>query len=155
MPTQRYRGVMKWLALTAFLALAACDALPKDSAGTLDRVQAGHVFRVGLIAGSGGICPDRSRAFLAEVSRRAGAAPRVATGAADGLINALREGELDLVLGEVAHDSPWATEVSILEPLAADCPGAIDYSAIGRNGENRWIMLLEESGRAVGREGGA
>ena len=144
---------MKGLCLFAALALAACDALPKDQSGTLDRVQAEHVFRVGMIAGSGAHCPDKSRAFLAEVSRAAGASPRTETGPAEPLLSALRRGDLDLVLGEVASDSPWATEVSIMEPLATGCPGEVDYSAIGRNGENRWIMLLEDAGRTVSKGG--
>jgi hypothetical protein len=135
------------------LALGGCDAIPKDTSGTLERVRADHVLRVGIIAGSGtGTCPDQSGPFLSAVGRATGAEPRMTTGPAEPLLNALRRGELDIVLGEVAHDSPWATDVSIIAPLAR-CPDGVDYAAIARNGENRWVMLLEDAGRAVRGEG--
>ena len=145
---------MKYLA--PLLLLAACDGLPKDFAGTLPRVQQERVFRVGLIAEGGrSRCPDIAPAFLARVTAATGASPRVTQGAAEPLLDALKQGELDLVLGELDPSSPWQTEVAILEPIVSACPGDVEYSAVARNGENRWIMLLEDAGRAMRRHGGA
>ena len=144
---------MKWLLPLALLT--ACDALPKDFGGTLVRVEREHSFRVGLIAEGGrSRCPDVAPAFLARVAAATGASPQVTEGAAEPLLGALRNGELDLVLGELDPSSPWKTEVAILEPLVSGCPGEVEFSAIARNGENRWVVLLENAGRAFRRSGG-
>ena len=65
------------------------------------------------------------------------------------LVPRLEAGELDLVIGEIAEDSPWRTEVSVIEPLSEHSLGerTIGLSPIARNGENRWVMLLEREVR--------
>lgn len=147
---------MKWWLPLAVLSLGGCSYFPQDFDGTLGRVQDERGFRVGLVAGSkGGPCPNFAAPYLARVAEAAQAAPHAVEGAAEPLLGALRRGELDLVLGQLDRKSPWGTEVSILEPLAADCPGGVEYSAIARNGENRWIMLLEDAGRSLRRSGQA
>ena len=136
--------------------LASCGAYPRDIDGTRERVEAGHVMRVGIFQGSlAG--PDRAlaAAFLARLSRATGAEPRLVTDAAEPLLARLEAGELDLVIGEIAEDSPWLTDVAVIEPLSEHSLGerTVGLSPIARNGENRWVMLLEREVRDM-RAGG-
>ncbi|HEU0097591.1 MAG TPA: hypothetical protein VFQ67_02340 [Allosphingosinicella sp.] len=146
---------MKWrLALCAALTLAACDRLPTDPDGTLDRVRAERRFRVGLIATGGapaGGGPED--AFLARIARATGARPAVRHGASEPLLLDLEDGGLDLVIGPLSSESPWVERVALLEPLeAVPGPHEVQVIPIARNGENRWIMLLEREARALGAE---
>ena len=65
------------------------------------------------------------------------------------LLSRLEEGELDLVVAEVATDSPWRRDVAVLEPLSRRRAGGrvLALSPVARNGENRWIGLLEVEAR--------
>ena len=139
------RGI---LLVAGFLLLAACGPYPRDIEGTRDRVASSRVIRVGIppLAAA-----DRSlaAAYLDRLARATGARPRLETGAAEPLLARLEAGELDLVLGEIARDSPWVDEVAVIEPLAERSLGErrIGFGPIARNGENRWIMLLEREVR--------
>ena len=145
---------MKWCLRFAALGLGGCDSLPRDFDGTSQRVHDSRAFRVGLIAGSNdGHCPDMAARYLGRVSAATGARPITVRGPAEALLGALRRGEIDLVVGELDRTSPWAREVTIIEPLASNCQAEVEYSAVARNGENRWIMLLEDAGRAVRQPG--
>jgi len=143
---------MKWrLALCAALMLAACNRLPTDPDGTLDRVRAERGFRVGLIA-TGGTPADRrlENAFLARIARATGARPVVKQGASEPLLLDLEDGGLDLVVGPLSSESPWLERVALLPSLGAVAgPHEVEITPIARNGENRWIMLLEREARAV------
>jgi hypothetical protein len=143
---------MKWRsAFFMALALAACDRLPQDPDGTLDRVRAERRFRVGMIAtGDTPIGADRTRAFLARVAAAAGATPDLKEGAAEPLLIELEDGKLDLVVGPLSPESPWLSRVALLRPIGeAVAPQHLLLTPIARNGENRWIMLLEREARAV------
>jgi hypothetical protein len=146
---------MKWRhAFCAALALAGCDRLPRDPDGTLDRVRAQRNFRVGLIAtgGTAGVT-EAEPLFLARVAEAAGATPIVKEGASEPLLLELEEGKLDLVIGLLSPESPWAGRVTILRPLDEFvAPQHLLLTAAARKGENRWIMLLEREARAVAAE---
>lgn len=147
---------MKWrLAFCAALALAGCDRLPRDPDGTLDRVRAERSFRVGLIAtGDRPIGDGRTNAFLARVARATGARPVVKTGASEPLLIELEDGQLDLVVGVLSPESPWLGKVALLRPIGETvAPQHLLLTPIARNGENRWIMLLEREARAVAEAG--
>jgi len=146
---------MKSLALLLFLSasIAGCGSVPRDPDGTLERVRSTHGFRVGLIADAGGPAGDSEvAAFIAGVSRATGARPIVRRGASEPLLLDLEAGRLDLVLGPISPKSPWADEVAILRPIAEPvAPQHLVVTPIARNGENRWIMLLErEADRVAG-----
>jgi DNA-binding transcriptional LysR family regulator len=144
---------MKWrFAFCAALMLAACDRLPMDPDGTLDRIRSERHFRVGLIADGGkAVAPDRQRLFLARVARSAGALPLFREGASEPLLIDLEEGKLDLVIGPLSPESPWISRVALLPPVGETAaPQRLALTPIARNGENRWIMLLETEARALG-----
>jgi hypothetical protein len=132
-------------------ALSACGSLPRDPDGTLDRVRAQHLVRVGLIADGGDPVGDReSAAFLQRVGAATGARVALRKGASEPLLLDLNAGRLDLVIGTLSPDSPWASEVAILKPIAEPvAPQHLVVTPIARNGENKWIMLLERERDAV------
>jgi hypothetical protein len=142
------RALFACLCLAALLP--ACGAVPRDIDGTSERVRAAGIIRVGLIAGPA-TARDRALtgAYLGRLRRATGAAPRITSGAAEPLLAGLEAGGLDLVLGEIATDSPWASDVAVIEPLAERGieRRRIGLSPIARNGENQWIMLLEREAR--------
>jgi hypothetical protein len=130
--------------------LAGCGSYPRDIEGTRERVESSRVIRVGIFQGAlDG--PDRQRAaaYLNRLRRATGATAHISTGPAEPLLARLEAGQLDLVIGEVATDSPWVSAVTVIEPLAEQRIGnrTIGFSPIARNGENGWIMLLEREVR--------
>ena len=139
------------LALCAALALAGCDRLPQDPDGTLDRVKAERRFRVGLIAaGDSPVGAAETGAFLARVAAATGASAVVKEGASEPLLLELEDGQLDLVVGPLSPESPWLGKVALLRPIGETLePQHLLLTPIARNGENRWIMLLEREARSV------
>jgi hypothetical protein len=150
---------MRYLLLFALALLAACDALPRDPNRTLDHITASRQLRVGW-AGPGpgpgaGAMDSRAAALVAALAEQTAANPRITQGAAEPLIAALARGDLDLVVGLFAKDSPLATEVAFGPPLgrAGSRDAPIEIKAAARNGENRWIMQVESASRRVARTG--
>ena len=142
-----------WLAFGAALALAGCDRLPRDPDGTLDRVRSERSFRVGLIATGGGrVAAEAESAFIKGVARAAGARPLLEEGASEPLLLDLEDGRLDLVVGPLSSESPWLERVALLPPIGEGAgPHHVLVTPIARNGENRWIMLLEREARRAAR----
>ncbi|MET0365017.1 MAG: hypothetical protein ABW169_10220 [Sphingobium sp.] len=89
--------------------------------------------------------------LLDKISRDTQAAIAVRSGAAEPLLADVRDGKLDLVIGPFEKDSSWATDVAFGPPLARGA-GDIEFKAAARNGENRWIMLVERAARSVSQE---
>lgn len=141
--------------LLAATLLAACENYPRDIGGTLARVTTSHSIRVGIIEGS---LDERRRAlalsYLGRLRAATGAEADVSRGAAEPLLARLEAADLDLVIGEMTDDTPWLTAVAVIEPLAEREQGErlITLNPVARNGENRWIMLLEREVRNA-REG--
>ena len=135
------------------IGLAACNALPRDPEGTLNRVTETKVVRVGMTQMS---ARDRASAerLIAIVAKRTQARAKVTPVTTETGFAALYEGRLDLVIGPFEKDSPWATDVSVGPPLvrsgSKDHP--IELKAAMRNGENRCIMLVEDASRQVSPE---
>ena len=150
---------MFFRALPGFLALivtSGCADFPRDPENTLERVRAESSFRVGIVA-PGADAPelDQQALLLGRVAEATGAEPRIVTGPSDRLVARLEEGEIDLVIGEFANDSPWRSRVTMLPPLEArDERDRTQLTVAARNGENAWIGLLYREGQAI-REGGS
>lgn len=141
---------MKLFFLLLALLPAACADYPRDAAGTLDRIRAEQILRVGVVAGEFGPAErQRMHAFIAAVGRATGARPEMTTGPAEPLLLKLEQGSIDLAIGAFSEESPWASEVAMIEPLAvreAD-GGRVTLNPVARNGENGWILLLEREAR--------
>ena len=138
--------------LLAMLALAGgCDWRPRDPSGTEDRVRATGVIRVGMA----GADDPAVAAFLPQLAQDAEAVPRVERGAAEPLLQRLDRGELDMVVGTFANDSPWLPLVGAVPPLDGGGDGGdrIAPRALVRAGENGWQMLAEARARKLAAKG--
>lgn len=144
-----YALVMRYLAIPALALLAGCNSLPRDPDGTLDRIRQQHRLTVGWVDGASP--PPVVSRFLEEVARDTHAAITLRSGAAEPLLAQVRDGRLDLLIGPFEKDSPWASDVAFGPPLARGA-GEIEIKAAARNGENRWIMLVERAARTVSQE---
>lgn len=147
---------MKWLPLLLLGSVTtACADMPRDQSGTLDRIRAEGVVRVGFVAGAAERHAPQFQALADRAARAAGGRIERVEGGAEPLLLMLEEGELDLVAGEFDSASPWVRRVHLLPPLATERRGRSDVEATvaARNGENGWIMLLEREAKAMG--GGA
>lgn len=147
---RRYASEMKmFIFLCAAFLLHGCG-IPRDPDESLERIVADKEFRVGLIAsGKPQIGQDRIHSLLGRIAKRTGATPRFETGASEPLLLRLEEGALDLVIGELAPDSPWAKRISLMPPLAEQTGDHGQILVAARNGENAWITLVDQESRAV------
>lgn len=121
------------------LLLAACD-LPRDTEGTSERV-AGDVVRIGFV--EDGNSYNQDPAFLlAAVLRGRG---RYEHAAAEPLLEKLERGELDLVVGLFAEDSPWSKRVHFSEH------NFHGFRIATRLGEHRWAMTVDRAAKGAVR----
>jgi hypothetical protein len=136
----------------AVLLLSACEALPCDPENTAKTVAQAKQFEVGIVAGTGQ--QTHIQQLLDEISRGTHARPRVSSGSAEELLQRVSEGNLDLVVGAFTKDSPWTTQVAFGPPLRSSGPkdNRVELKAAMRNGENRWIMLVERASRTISPE---
>jgi len=130
------------------LALAACGPYPNDISGTLEGIEQSGTLRVGLTE----LRPEderTARAFIARLEQATGAHAQLDRGPAESQLARLDQGDLDLVLGDFATDSPWTPDVAIVEPLSKRLVGSREFglSPVVRNGENRWVAIVEREVR--------
>ncbi len=137
---------MKRLAFLC-LVLAGCDALPRDPDGTLDRITASRRLVVGFAAPP----TPKAEKLVEEIARKTGAAVTQRRGSLEPLIADLDAGRVDLVLTELSQRSPWKTLVAPGPALATRAAGdeQIELRALMKNGENRWIVLVERASRTI------
>jgi hypothetical protein len=138
------RGVI----VLSLLLLSACTDYPRDIDGTLDRVRESRELRIGETPI---LAKDRrlARNFVTRLARATGALPRISTAPEERQLARLEQGELDLVIGEFAEDSPWAEHAALIEPLTVRRVGErkLGLAPVARNGENAWIAVVEREVR--------
>ena len=131
-------------------AVAACGALPRDAESTSDTIARRHIVRVGA---SPLQAPDSQFVGLLDgLQRTTGARSTIVVGDVEPLLTQLEEGKLDLVVGWFDEETPWADRVSLAPALRSITRHghALQLRAALRNGENSWIMTVEEASRRVG-----
>lgn len=136
---------------TLFLALAVASCgLPRDVERTSERVAAQHVVRVGL----DGASDSAAMRFLNELQRVTRARAQVERGSLEHLVERLNTGQIDLVVAPMRGDALLAEEIAFSPALAGK--GAEDrpvaWRAAVRNGENCWLMTVEQAARRAGGE---
>ena len=154
---RRSRPEADLVALVAFALVAACN-LPRDAAGTLDRVRRG-TMRVGFavdtpwVTDSGGEAGGVEGRIVNGLARALGARIEWTHGHESELLNALHDRELDLVVGGLTADSPWRAKVAFTRPYHVDSgvvlrsPGAKarqeKHVLALPPGENGWLVHVE------------
>ena len=132
--------------------LASCGDFPKDPDSTLERIRNERAYRVGLVASPGKTDPDmKSQQLLAAIGHELQAPPKFFRGVTEGLLIALEEGHVDLVIGQFEKKSPWSTRVTFGPALSSRFRGKSELllRPVMKNGENGWIALVERHARDV------
>lgn len=152
MPSFISRFLHLSVGLCLAVLLASCGGFPADPNGTLDRVEGGEL-RVGVshsppfavLDGSrepAGSEVDLVRDFAASLD----AEVRWTAAGEESLLDALGEGELDLVIGGISDNSPWTDKGALTRPYR-EVPGpggtARKLVFVAPLGENAYLMRLE------------
>lgn len=142
------------IALLTLLVSGCAIQMPADPLGTLERAENG-VLRVGVTenppwvevsGGALGSPPSGTEpALISEFAAELGSGVEWKFGSEAVLIEALERGEVDVVIGGLLDDTPWADRGAITRPytetMAGD--GAKKHVMIVRMGENRFLVALE------------
>jgi DNA-binding transcriptional LysR family regulator len=137
------------LAALGALLLTACDRFPRDPEHSLDDIRARGILRVGVPQDM----PPEAGALLQRLESATGARTRRTAGPVEPLLQAVEDGDIDLVIAPFRKDTPSATANALSPPICTEGSGkkAIEWRAAMRNGENRWISLVEINARQVAR----
>ena len=143
------KGTLFVAAISA-LFLTACDAFPRDAEGTLATIRNEKIIRVGITRP----LPAEGEELLDRIAGKARAKPMLGEDSLEPLLQKLDDGKLDLVIAPFTKATPWATEAALSPPILTENgeEKPIEWRAAMRNGENRWIMLVETEARHIGKE---
>lgn len=119
------RALRAIVATSAVLALAGCGL--QIPAGSLERITGGQV-RVGIAAGTvpgapeagGGPASGMLVAALEDFAQSRDARLVWSAGGEEHLVDQLEAGELDLAVGDMTDQTPWADRVSVTRGYAVD-----------------------------------
>ncbi len=144
-----------WAAILAILllALTACAHYPADPNGTLNNVTDG-TMRVGVTEnqkwvqiGEGaepqGVEPDLLRDFASQLN----ADIEWHQGSEHELVDDLKHGELDVVIGGISAKTPWTTHAGLSRPYVKTKDGrgkTVKHVMLAPLGENAFILSLDK-----------
>ncbi len=140
MAAEMVRGA---IIMTMLALLAGCD-MPRDPGETTDSIQQRGAIRLGLAAPLSPDSEQQVRAAAKDLQVRLDIVP----GEGEALLRKLEEGELDIVHGTFASNSPWSANVHLGKVAGRRAQPASDEAAprfAYRNGENGWIMAMEKA----------
>lgn len=129
------------------LLLAACDRFPGDPGQSLENIRSRGTIRLGAPDD----IPPEASALLRRLEKKTGARTLRRSGEIEPLLQAVEDGDIDLVIAPFRKDTPSATVNALSPPIRTDGSGekAIEWRAAMQSGENRWISLVEVNARQV------
>lgn len=130
--------------LSLLIPLAGCE-YPMDVEDTTQHVLQRASLHAGVVSSSANDADAREAART--IAERAHAQVEFEEGPAEILMRELEKGELDIVVGDFAKNSPWKKRVTLSStPEAKDPPKdePVVRAAL-RHGENRWYMFIEKA----------
>lgn len=128
----------------AALLLAGCDSLPRDAAGTTERIERTHAMRVTILPGTPDAPP--ALALLGTYARNRGARLILVPIHGEHAHKALEDGEIDALVGHFAKASPWQADIALSKPVARGEPDDKEHPVLRiawRNGENALILATD------------
>jgi ABC-type amino acid transport substrate-binding protein len=135
-----------WPLLLAVPALAACDRLPRDTAGTTDRITRSGEMRIAVMPAT----PDAASALavLGDYARRHDARLTRVSAHGEHALRWLEKGKVDAVVGHFAQASPWQADVALSKPVGRGEPPDTEQPVLRvarRNGENALILATDRA----------
>lgn len=140
------RNAFRW-SLT-LIVLTGCD-LPRDSAGTMQRIHGGEI-RAGITLNEPWTCVKNCSALqvdgievrlLEEFARRHNARIRWQHDSETNLFDALENGRLDIVIGGLTDDTPFAHRAGLSQPFVTI--GRHNHVWAIRPGENALLLQID------------
>lgn len=134
------------IALAVPLILAGCDALPRDAAGTTERIEQSREMRVTILPGTPDVRP--ALALLDSYARRHDARITLVPIHGEHAHKALADGEIDALVGHFAKASPWQADIALSKPVARGEPDDKEHPVLRiarRNGENALILATDRA----------
>jgi hypothetical protein len=136
----RYRFVLPIMATL----LVGCDGLPRDAAGTTERIERTHAMRVTVLPGTPDARP--ALAMLDAYARNHGARVTLVPIHGEHAHKALEDGKIDVLIGHFAKASPWQADIALSKPVARGEPDDKARPVLRiarRNGENELILATD------------
>lgn len=137
------------LLLVALLVTGCSLQIPADPDGTLDRAS-GDVLHVGasvhgnLMEEEDGSVSGSEAELVEKFAKSLDARVKWSIGGEEHLVGKLKEGDLDLVIGGITDQSPWAKEVGMTRGYPGiDGAGSTPLVFLVPPGENRFLTQLE------------
>lgn len=128
----------------AALLLVGCDGLPRDAAGTTDRIERTHKMRATVLPGTPDARP--ALALLDAYAHKHGAQLTLVPIHGEHAHKALEDGEIDVLVGHFAQASPWQADIALSKPVARGEPDDKHHPVLRiarRNGENALILATD------------
>ena len=132
--------------------LAGCQ-IPTDPDGTLDEVRASQVLRAGaspaagwVEIGPGGQVSGREAELVTDFAAHLGASVQWTVAGEEQLVAALEHDRVDLVIGGLTSQTPWASKVAMSKPYTEQVD---EYGKPAKHvifvqlGENAFLSELE------------
>lgn len=119
--------------LGVVLAIGGCSSIPRDPDGSLERIRATHVLRVGASPSAHLVQIDGDRVSGPEpdlvegYARSIGAQVEWRVGGEEELVDAMEIQQLDLIIGGLSDSNPWGDKVGLTRA----------YKVTMENGEKR------------------
>ena len=128
----------------AALLLVGCGSLPRDAAGTTERIEHTHAMRITVLPGTPDARP--ALALLDSYARKHGARLTFVAIHGEHAHKALEDGEVDALIGHFAKASPWQADIALSKPVARSEPDDKEHPVLRiarRNGENALILATD------------
>lgn len=127
------------------LIVSGCGAYPKDPNQTTAQIEERGTIRIGLIALSESQNARDMQEFAELLATSYEVDPNVVNGSAEALMSQLKRGELDIVIGELPKNSPWAKEAAFTTAFSKNHVSKSEPVVRGavHLGENRWLLSVE------------
>ncbi|QNO26573.1 hypothetical protein EEB18_017765 [Sphingopyxis sp. OPL5] len=128
----------------AALLLAGCDSLPRDAAGTTERIERMQAMRVTILPDTPDAHP--ALALLGAYARDHHARLKLVPLHGEHAHKALEDGEIDVLVGHFAKASPWQADIALSKPVARGEPDDKEHPVLRiarRNGENALILATD------------
>jgi len=140
---------------------SGCEAVPRDADGWTDRIVRTGVLTVGT-SPKANAEPDaektemeaRERRAVEALARRLNARVEWREGNVHELLTALEQRELPVVAATVSGDTPFQQKVGLSQPYVKKGPHGKPYCIAVAPGENRLLLLLDQTIAAQQREEG-
>lgn len=148
------KKVIRWLTVLLVLPMSLTGCVthyPADPHGTLDRV-AGGELRVGVSHSPPSTSLESTPPtghevdLVNEYARTLNAHVTWTPGGEEELVNQMKNGQLDLIIGGLTKDSPWDKDVGLTRPYAESTDQFGDtqkHVMAVPNGENAFLLNLE------------